>query len=683
MKKGLVFSSGKVKFVFHTDQSRCVRVHIDHGEDNIQYENGIYIVEIGVTGRKTVNYLGARLAGLSETALLRFDGYETGRGKFGKYLKIIQKNDILRTATYFEEVCVGCVHTYTETENISDGPIRLETVSSFNIEVPVPGGDLRDLFFYYPANGSYTECQWKKWNIEQMGFSALNDLTDKKVFPVSNTGSWSTKSKLSMGILANEKKGRYFMWQIESNGSWHSEIATAWGAELALFLGGGNFYNNDWCKILQPGETFTTVRAAITIGESVEEVLANMTRERRAAAVYKRLEKPLVIYNEYMHASWNSPSIHTLKELAPSAAEAGADIYVIDCGWHDDVENPFNHVGRWLPSRQKYPNGLAEVAEILAEYNMKLGLWMEPEVVGCLGDAASLYSEKSFFRVWGKRVVSGNRYQLDFRSHEVCDYLTGRIGDLIEKYGVAYFKFDYNIEVGRGTEVDAASLGDGLLEHCRAYIGWMDSLIKKYPNVIFENCSSGGQRMDSLTLSRFAVQSTSDQISYERYAYIAANILSAVLPEQAAVWSYPCAFGRSPVSDDAVAMNMVNGCVGVMNLASKLYLLSREQMQIVKEGMECYRNIYTVKKDAVPVFPFGFSSEKDPRLCFGFEGGGKRILFVYEMSEPEKFDIPVPSVYKNCNVLFPKRRSPQLSFKAGQVTVKMPAKCTACILELS
>lgn len=37
----------------------------------------------------------------------------------------------------------------------------------------------------------------------------------------------------------------------------------------------------------------------------------------------------------------------------------------------------------------------------------------------------------------------------------------------------------------------------------------------------------------------FSIASTSDQTDYCKYPYIVGNILSAVLPEQAAVWSYP------------------------------------------------------------------------------------------------------------------------------------------------
>ena len=60
---------------------------------------------------------------------------------------------------------------------------------------------------------------------------------------------------------------------------------------------------------------------------------------------------------------------------------------------------------------------------------------------------------------------------------------------------------DYNIEPGIGTELDADSVGAGLLAHERAYLAWLDSVFKKYPDLVIENCSSGGLRIDYALLS--------------------------------------------------------------------------------------------------------------------------------------------------------------------------------------
>ena len=64
------------------------------------------------------------------------------------------------------------------------------------------------------------------------------------------------------------------------------------------------------------------------------------------------------------------------------------------------------------------------------------------------------------------------------------------------------------------------SLGDGLLSHNRAYLSWLEGEMKKYPEVIWENCASGGLRMDYALLSRMDIQSVSDQEDYRKMAVI-------------------------------------------------------------------------------------------------------------------------------------------------------------------
>ena len=54
----------------------------------------------------------------------------------------------------------------------------------------------------------------------------------------------------------------------------------------------------------------------------------------------------------------------------------------------------------------------------------------------------------------GKRIIDHGRYQLDFRNKKVRDFATSIIDRVVGEYGVGYIKMDYNIEAGKGTEVN-------------------------------------------------------------------------------------------------------------------------------------------------------------------------------------------------------------------------------------
>jgi alpha-galactosidase len=320
-----------------------------------------------------------------------------------------------------------------------------------------------------------------------------------------------------------------------------------------------------------------------------------------------------IIFNEYMFASWNCPSHQTALSLAPTAKKLGAEYYVIDCGWHDEIENPFYHVGRWEESRTKYPEGLKKTLDFIRSLGLKPGLWLEPEVVGAQGDAISIWDKDCYFHRDGKPLIVSNRYQLNFSNAKVIEFFIRKIDELVQRYGVEYFKFDYNIEPGIGFDQADQSLGDALLEHNRAYHHFIDMITKRHPHVIFEGCASGGNRMDYLTLDNVHLVSTSDQTDYLIYPYIVANILTAVLPTQAAIWCYPKieSISSEDTTFEQINLNIINCLIGRVHLASKLNLLCEEQQAFIARGMAYYHQLDELRNEGVPYFPNGLVSLGD------------------------------------------------------------------------
>lgn len=76
------------------------------------------------------------------------------------------------------------------------------------------------------------------------------------------------------------------------------------------------------------------------------------------------------------------------------------------------------------------------------------------------------------------------------------------IQNLVANYGVGFFKFDYNIQVMQGTDIDGPfAAGAAQLEHQRAYLAWVRPQLEKYPNLVIETCSSGARRLDYAMLA--------------------------------------------------------------------------------------------------------------------------------------------------------------------------------------
>ena len=290
-----------------------------------------------------------------------------------------------------------------------------------------------------------------------------------------------------MGIIENKRE--CIFWQIENND---------------LKLSGPSEQENGWWKELNPGEIFETIKAAIGFEKNINGVFGEMTKYQRTLAYRSEKDAGLpVIFNDYMMCLNADPS--TEKELAviDAAAKVGAEIYCMDAGWYADG-TWWKTVGEWKVCEGRFKNGMGEVFDYIRQKGMKPRIWLEPEVMGINCPILYKFTDDCFFTRHGKKVIDHGRYHFDYRNKKVTDFLNGVVDGLINDYGIEYFKFDYNIDGGVGTEIDSDSFGDGLMEHCNAYLNWVDGLYSRHPGLIIENCASGGMRMDYKSLSHFS-----------------------------------------------------------------------------------------------------------------------------------------------------------------------------------
>lgn len=614
-------------------------------------------------------------------------------------LVIVQQNDKIEVRSHFvsygNENVIRC---FTEVKNISMDETVLEYVSAANIFGIGGTADTGNIDLYRFTNSWHVECQPRKFSLFDLGLFKGNHRSNKRVSGY-NIGSWSSKEELPQAIIENKTGSYFLMFQIESNNSWYWEIGEDFNS-LYLNLSGPNQTYNQWSKKLKPGESYRTVNAAVAFAESLDGVIDEMTKYRRHIVRQCLPDKNLpTIFNEYMHLSWDSPYEARTAELAPVIAALGVEYYVIDCGWHN--EEPGNeiypYVGQWRESKARFPKGIKYTIDLIHSCGMKAGLWLEPEIIGYLcRDMLDFYPPDAYFYRNGKPIVAMGRKFLDFRSPAVIGYLNGVIDKLLGDYGVDYLKFDYNEDCGPGTELNSDSLGEGLEQHSAAYFAWVESIMQKYPDVMIETCSSGGQRMDYKTLSQFPIVSTSDQTDYKKYPYIAGNILSAVLPEQAAVWSYPVeSLGgigsqynpdyreiNARVTSETVIMNMINSFLGRMHLASHIEMLAPDKQALIKEGIEYYNSISEDKKKALPFFPLGFTDFSKDFVAAGFKTDDKIYLAVWNLGAKLSQQVPLPKDYISAVIVYPREMETEFILNHSILTVKFNKTYQARFFEI-
>ena len=566
-------------------------------------------------------------------------------------LTVVQRNVRIEVRSHFVAV-EGGFRTFAEVENISGAPVTLEHVSALFCGNLAARNRAKDVYLYRFTNSHHAECQPRKASLFELGLFSCSGKSRKRVYGC-NTGSQSTKEQLPQIIVEDASCGVCTMAQIESGNSWYWEIGE-YGDRFYLNAGGGNARHNGWHKTLGAGESYRTVTVAVLRDTSVGGCIAKMTRYRRRIVRRVEADKNLpTIFNEYMHLSWDSPEEERTRRLIPQVAALGIGYYVIDCGWHNEEpgDKIYPYVGQWKESKARFPHGIKHTIDRIHAHGMKAGLWLEPEIVGKLcEEMIAYYPDCVWLTRFGKPIIAGGRRFLDFRKSAVTDYLNGVIDVLLGEYGADYLKFDYNQDCGGYLDGE----GDALEQNNAAFFAWVDGIYEKYPHAIIEVCASGGMRLDYATLSHYAIVSTSDQTNYRKYPYIAANILSAVLPEQAAVWSYPMASGCKQVSDEAVIANMIDTFLGRMHLASDVSLLTEGQKALVRDGVRYYHSLTDAKKKGVPYFPLGFTDFSQPIAACGLQSENTVYLAVWNTGDVQQASVPIRERIGGVTLAYPR-----------------------------
>ncbi len=626
-----ITDSNQIK-LFHFGNSQMNRD--DFKENDTYIKEGFQLVQVNFSGfNRPYEKHGNKHIVTAPGYLLQFVDLVEKRNDLGKLIEITQKDEMTgalvftRWQFYDGTSTVRMTHTV---KNCGKETQTLEYISSFHyLGIEKEGTKSTDekMCLTYARNGWQKEMNFQTLTFPQMGMGFTQPTVYQRTsstFSLTNTGNWSTKEYLPMGYLENTEADTGLFWQIEHNGSWHAEISDQ-NNHFYLSLSGPTEVQSQWSVDLKPGDTFETVPVAVGVSKAnLNEAMAKLTDYRRKIRRKNKDNENLpVIFNDYMNCLFGDPTTEKELPLIDAAAQMGCEYYVIDAGWYDEGEW-WDSVGEWKECLARFPQGIRQVTDYIRSKGMVPGVWLELEVMGINCDKAKNAPDDWFFIRHGKRVYDRSRYQLDFRNPEVIQHVDEVIDRVVNEYGVGYIKMDYNIEPGIGTEINADSFGDGLLQHERAYLRWLEGVFEKYPDLVIENCSSGGLRIDYALLSRYSIQSTSDQEDYRHYATIAANACMALTPEQAAVWSYPQRNG----DEEETVYNMVNSLLLRIHQSGHLAELNDNRKQLVAEGIEYYKHIRGDIKSAHPIWPMGFSDSLSSWLCSGLINREKNKIYL-------------------------------------------------------
>ena len=200
--------------------------------------------------------------------------------------------------------------------------------------------------------------------------------------------------------------------------------------------------------------------------------------------------KPMpVIYNTWL-AFFDEITGEKICAQIDQAAQIGAEYFVIDAGWFGEGENWFRCRGDWAEKATGRLQGrLAEISARVRAAGMKFGLWFEIESAS--GSSNAVQQHPAWFR------CQNGQYFLNFANAEARQCMLDTLNANIEKYRIAFIKFDFNQDMDFDDERAA------YIPYYRGYEALIDALRAAHPELYLENCASGGLRADLKNGTRF------------------------------------------------------------------------------------------------------------------------------------------------------------------------------------
>lgn len=295
----------------------------------------------------------------------------------------------------------------------------------------------------------------------------------------------------------DEDNGKVYAFHFVYSGNFLAQATRDFGNNVRVSVG---INPSDFTWKLEPGEAFEAPEVVHTY---TEEGLSGMTRnlhdQYRSHLIrspYLHKKRPVLINN--WEATYFNFDTDKLLAIAKQASELGIEMLVMDDGWFGKRNNDSCSLGDWYVNEDKLKGGLPYLVSEINKMGMKFGIWFEPEMVCPDSDLYRAHPDYAI-AVPGRRAgLKRTQYVLDFSRKEVVDAVFAMVSDILKSCNIEYVKWDMNriiCDLG-SIALPADRQGELLHRYMLGVYEIQDRLIKTFPNLLLENCSSGGGRFD-------------------------------------------------------------------------------------------------------------------------------------------------------------------------------------------
>jgi hypothetical protein len=362
---------------------------------------------------------------------------------------------------------------------------------------------------------------------------------------------------------------------------------------------------------LRGGESFETPKIFLSGFRAGADGAGNVLRRWVREVLTNRATWSNANYPYVVNNSWgNGMAVDEAlaHRMIEDSAELGVEMFHMDAGW-------FRGVGDWYPNAQKFPHGLAAIADDAHRHGLEFGLWVdwtqaaldtEPGALNLrdlkvrdwlVSDVPADWKPEPFkgqtidigapeAKAWAgkevERIVTD--YHLDMLEHD--GYLVAQGCDRsdhphappdpastkIQKEWGSYFVYGPN-----ATDVSYHAV--------HAYYDIYSNLRTNHPGLLFEICDDGGRMIDFGSASHgdyFSITDTYDPLSNRRAFYDTSFVLpTAMLECYVENWPTP--------SIENFRYMLRSGMMGWLTIMLDTSAWTQEQHAVAKEEFQLYK----------------------------------------------------------------------------------------------
>ncbi len=488
---------------------------------------------------------------------------------------------------YFEQ---NGLEVQTEFINETEESVELQMLSSVALDniSPFQRDDAPNKYYLHRFLGGWSRegkhlCQ----SLEELGLEKSWAGYQPCGERFGSIGSWPVERYFPMAVFEDRDKQVCWGMQICHNSSWQMEL-TRQGDTMSFTGGLGDKDFCGWSKRILPGEGFMAPKAFVAcVKGDVDDACQTLTdMQKMAWKAYGEQGLP-VQFNEFC-TTWGKPTQEKMLSYCKALENYDVKYLVIDAGWCNAGQSQSGN-GEWLVDTSIFPD-IKEMNRQIRSAGKIPGIWFEMEVTTSGSKMYLPEYDEMHLKRDGKVIhIADRRSYWDFRREDVREYLRERVTLFLKENDFGYIKVDYNANIGRGVD-GKDSDAEELRQHLEAVRDFFIEMKREIPDLIIENCASGGHRLEPSMMGVTALSSFSDAHEALEIPYIAANLHNLMLPAQELIWAV--LHKDEPLERTVyslAAMFLGRGCI-----SGQIDELREEQYTVLGEALDYYKKLEDV-----------------------------------------------------------------------------------------